>query len=162
MLNEESLIPEIQDWKNVNGEDFTMDDWITNEGTMSLAIGYSHVFWPDFVEHQGCIFFKNHFGLDNFNEWTRAGLRNFAEIERVINHIHILDLFTSENQKTITQVQVLYLGRLLKDIYHTKLKALFPEKTFEMYFNDNEIFEDLLDYQLTFHQKINETRKIRS
>ena len=97
MIDQEKLIPEIKDWRASNGQKFDIEDWIAIEGNIKLAIGYTSIFWPDFVDHDGCVFLKSHFSLDNYNQWEKADdVENYAQIEYVFNQIHILDLFADE------------------------------------------------------------------
>ncbi|MFI5131559.1 MAG: hypothetical protein ACHQFX_16270 [Chitinophagales bacterium] len=156
----QNLIPEIKEWQSVNGQKFDVDDWIAIEGNIKLAIGYSSIYWPDFIEYEDCVFLKSHFSLDGFNQWRNVDyVKYFSQIEYVINHIHILDLFAPENQQEITKDQIIYLGEILREIYETKLTAQFENRQFTVTFNGKEEVNELIDYELSFHQQINETRK---
>src|SRR5688500_11843593 len=113
MNEDESLIPDLKQWRQHNGKDFSISDWTSIEGNIKLAIGYSFVFWPDFIEHHDCVFIKNSFSIDNFNNWTNTEyVKHFAQIESVLNHIHIIDLFSDEEKRNqINLSQVKYLGK---------------------------------------------------
>ncbi|WP_435623779.1 hypothetical protein [Flagellimonas sp.] len=161
MINELKLIPELKDWKKENGDDFDLQDWVTCEGNIRLAIGYSTIFWPEFLEYDNCIFIKSHFSPDNYEEWTKSkSISDYRQIESVINHIHILDFFTFEKQNEINVEQVKYLGCILQEIYAAKLKTEFPNRKFTVTFNGKEKLEDLIEYQLTFYQENNKNRMI--
>ncbi len=41
----EKLIPDLIKWRELNGQDFTINNWTSNEGNIKLAIGYSFIFW---------------------------------------------------------------------------------------------------------------------
>ncbi len=160
MNKDEKLIPDLKEWRRLNGEDFSIDSWTSFEGNIKLAIGYSLMFWPDFMEHNGCVFTKDGFSISNFNDWTGATyIKKFAQIERVLNHIHIMDLFSGDERNKINFDQIKYLGEKLCKIYAVKLKSDFPNREFIFTFNINEELE-LDEYELTFYQEINETRKI--
>ena len=162
MIHEEKLIPEIRDWKVSNGQQFDIEDWIAIEGNIKLAIGYSIVFWPTFLEHDECVFIKSHFSPENFNEWLNVEyVDNYGQIEAVINHLHIMDLFTGERHNEITNEQIIYLGNILREIYEVKLKAEFPTRNFVVTFNGNDENQDLIDYQLTFYQDDSSSRLTR-
>lgn len=150
MIQPENLFPEIN----------KLEDWIVDEGNMKLAIGYSTIFWPEFLVHDDCVFLKSHFSLSNFNNWKETSyIENYSQIEYVINHTHILDLFTSDKQDDITLDQIKYLGHILKEVYETKLKVQFPDRKFVVQFNGDEDCESLIHYEVAFYQKINTTRK---
>ena len=162
MIDELKLIPELKDWKKENGQGFDIRDWVSCEGDIKMAIGYSVIFWPEFLEFQDCVFIKSHFSVDNFHEWTKSeSVTNYGQIESVINHIHILDLFTFAKQNEVNVEQIKYLGNVLGEIYSTKLNADFPNRKFNVTFNGNEELDDLMDYQLTFHQNESSNRIIK-
>ena len=81
-------------------------------------------------------------------EQTRG---NRQAVEAVLNHRHILDLFYRPELKP-TRAQVVYLGRLLKEMWAAKLQRDFPGKRFVVSLSEEEI-EELLDYQVTFFQE---------
>ncbi|WP_028972888.1 hypothetical protein [Spirochaeta cellobiosiphila] len=162
MIDEEKLIPELKSWKKENGDDFDISDWTRCEGNIQLAIGYSFMFWPNFIEHEGCVFIESRFSVDSFETWKKIeSIEYYSQIESVLNHFHILDLFVWEQQNESSKNQVLYLGKKLLEIYKTKLKADFPNYLFDISFNDNIETNELIDYQLVFHRIENEQRKIR-
>ena len=161
MIDEQKLIPELKDWKKKNGESFDIQDWIACEGNIKLAIGFSSIFWPDFLEHDGCVLLASRFSLKSFNDWTKAEyVMHYGQIESVFNHSHLVDFFSWENQKEINIDQIRYLGNMLKQMYQSKLKSDFPEKVFEVAFNGDEDYEDLYDYEITFYQPQNDVREI--
>jgi hypothetical protein len=163
MIDRVKLIPEIKDWQNQDRQDFGVEDWIAIEGNVKLAIGYSLIFWPDFIEHEDCVFLKSHFSLDGFNNWKNVDyVKYFSQIEYVINHVHILDIFANEKQAEVTRDQIIYLGEILRDMYESKLNNQFKERTFCVTFNGHENPGDLIDYELSFHQHVNETRKTKN
>lgn len=163
MTNQHKLVPDLKDWKKANGEMFDLQDWIACEGNIRLAIGYSVIFWPEFIEYNNCVFIKSHFSQGNYTEWTKSdSIENYMQIEEIINHIHILDLFAFEKQEEINYDQVIYLGNILRNIYDLKLKADFPHRQLSVDFNDSLETDDLIDFQLTFYQIANEKRKIKN
>jgi hypothetical protein len=180
-MNEyEKLIPELTEWKKRNGSQFNIETWTEIEGNIKLAIGYSNLFWPDFIEHDNCIFLKSHFSIDNFELWENtASNKNYAQIESIMNHIHIVDLFATlappsrqsiynklfnravYRQEKITKEQVIFLGNKLLEIYSAKLSIDYPEKRFDISFDFIDNPDNIEDYQLTFCQSDNESRKTK-
>lgn len=51
-----------------------------------MAIAFTKLFWPDFVEHKGEIFFKEAFDVQIYEEWEAKFGDDIADIERVMNH----------------------------------------------------------------------------
>ena len=87
---------------------------------------------------------------------SEAGYRGFMQqtggdkraVEAVLNHRHILDLFSGSQP---TREQVVYLGRLLQEVWAAKLARDFPDRRIVVSFPE-EGCESLLDYEVTFYQ----------
>jgi hypothetical protein len=150
-MDEEKLIPSIPEWKKVNGDDFSIIDWITAEGNAELAVGYLKLFFPDYIEYKGGIFLSTHFSEDSYNKWEGA-TESKKDLESSMNHVHILDFFgTNEAKDKVTREQLSFIGNQLKQIWELKLHRDFPSKVFKVDFyipSDG----DLIEYQLTFYQ----------
>ena len=160
-MDDEKLIPELSDWRKHNGNEFSIEDWIVSEGNIKFAIAYTKLFWPEFTLYDDCVILKNRFSLTNFENWKNTEyIKSYSQIESVLNHIHILDLFgTDEKRDEVNYEQILFLGNKLCDIYSTKLKVEFPEKRFKFEFNGNEQFKETDEYEFTFYQEMNLNRK---
>ncbi len=142
-----ALIPELPDWNE--GRGIAADAWISCVGNYELAIGYSLVFWPQFVEFDGYIL------LGGFEESSLRGFEKMTEgnrvaVEAVMNHIHIADIHANVENYNIEQLR--YLGRTLRQIYTAKLSLEYPHRNFAVVFNDEPGLE-AIDYELTFWQK---------
>jgi hypothetical protein len=162
-MDEEKLIPELADWRKLNGDQFSIEDWVVGEGDIKFAIGYSILFWPEFIEYDDCVILKSHFDSNNFESWKNTEyVFNYAQIESVLNHIHILDLFGADEKKNeVNYEQILFLGNRLCEIYKAKLKLEYPEKKFIFDFNGNERLAALQEYEITFYQEKNVNRKTK-
>ena len=142
------LIPETRAWNDGRGID--LDAWIGCVGSFEHAIAYGELFWPDFTEHDGCVFFAG-FSEESYQGFMEQTSGNRQAVEAVMNHRHILDLFRRPELEP-TRAQVVYLGRLLKEMWAAKLQRDFPGKRFVVSFSEEDL-EDLLDYQVTFFQE---------
>jgi hypothetical protein len=145
--NYAALIPELPTWNNGAGID--PESWIGCVGNFELAAGYSFIFWPSFIEFEGYIFRESGFCEDNLRAWERSTSNDRQAVEAVINHVHLLDLHSYGTPATEPQLR--YLGRVLRDILDTKLKRDFPDRSFQVTFNDEPDL-DLIDYEVTFWQ----------
>ncbi|MCI0642767.1 MAG: hypothetical protein L0Y72_27465 [Gemmataceae bacterium] len=141
------LIPETRAWNGGNGIDLA--DWIGCVGSFEHAIAYGELFWPDFVEHDGCVFFAG-FSEESYRGFMQQTNGNRQAVEAVMNHRHILDLF-SRPELSPTREQVVYLGRLLKEMWAAKLHRDFPGRQFVVSFDEGPS-GNLLDYEVTFFQ----------
>jgi hypothetical protein len=145
------LIPELPAWNNGKGID--VDSWRGCSGNFQLAIAFSRLFWPEFVEHDGCVLFAD-FLPANYAGFMNNCKGDRAAVERVMNHQHILDLFFHA-AGTATEAQVVYLGNVLKDILTVKLAHDFPARRFCVEFHQG-VAEDLLEYEISFWQPANQ------
>ena len=139
------LIPETRDWNNGSGIDIR--SWIGCIGSIEHAIGYGELFWPEFTELDGCIFFAG-VTEQNYRGFMQQAGGNKRAVEAVINHRHVLDLFSVSEP---SRDQVVYLGRLLREMWAAKLAREFPDLQFEVSFPE-EGCEVLLDYEVSFYQ----------
>jgi hypothetical protein len=146
-----ALIAELPLWNNGDGID--AEGWIGCTGSAELAIGYSLVFWPEFVRIKDYVVRAGCDNTDYLDEWERQCKGDHAAVEKVVNHLHIADLHAYGSP--VTKDQARYLGRVLKNIHQVKLQADFPDLIFEVYFND-EADVEVGDYQLTFWQIANQ------
>jgi hypothetical protein len=153
MTDFNELIPELSLWNDGKGID--VDLWINGIGSFEHAIAYGNLFWPKFVEHDGCIFVG---GVDskNYKIWLKKLRGDKAAIERLLNHLHLDDLFPNASARTMKQK--IYLAKLIKEMWESKLKRDFPELEFEVILIDCEASgDDWKDCQITVVQKRNAT-----
>jgi hypothetical protein len=142
------LIPSSADWNHGKGID--PETWLSFSGSFELAIAFGTLFWPEFTIHEDCVF------LAPFTDASRKSYEGFMKqtkghrrsVEAVMNHQHIVDLFPSADVPP-TREQVLFIGRMLQDIWQTKLYRDFPDRPIRVSFPDDHS-EDLLDYEITF------------
>jgi hypothetical protein len=115
------------------------------------------VFWPDFVEMDGCIFAK----FQCNGGPVKLLSEGRTETECFINHTHIFDEFRNRATFALTEpvseeldvveetydaahpdfVAACEVGRRMAQIWAIKLKADFPDKRFRVYYTqyDNPI-----------------------
>ncbi len=94
--------------------------------------------------------------FSGFNEGSYRGFMestqgNKKSVEMVMNHLHILDLFQNTSEDPSKDL-IVYLGRLLKDVWVCKVARDFPERQITVSFPEGEDYE-LLDYEITFFQE---------
>ncbi|HXZ32644.1 MAG TPA: hypothetical protein VEH30_10215 [Terriglobales bacterium] len=149
-LDFKKLIPELEAWNNGKGID--VEDWIACEGDHKHLVGYARILWPDFVEHDGCIFLGSRIDAENYDAFLAQSKGDKKAVEAVMNHQHIVDLFSRSHHESPTREVVVYLGRLMREIWQTKLNHDFPGRSITVSFPEDNI-GNLLDYQITFFQE---------
>jgi hypothetical protein len=144
----ESMQAELAEWNNGKGID--LESWVGCSGNFRLAVGYTTIFWPEFVEFEGYILRKG-FSVESLRGFESQNGTTPKTVEWVMNHIHI-DGIQYASCEDISKDKILLLGNALKEIYQAKLNWLFPEKpcTVEFYVPEQE--DNLEDYQISFWQ----------
>jgi hypothetical protein len=151
----ESMKPELSQWNDGSGID--LETWIGFSGNFSLAVGYTTLFWPEFVEFDGYIL-RAGFTESILRDWENQPSITRKSIEHVMNHFHILDIHHSNGADDATKDKIIALGRILKEIYEAKLRWQFPDRPCVVDFYEPTDAEDwLLDYQISFWQVVHES-----
>jgi hypothetical protein len=141
----EKLVPELSKWNDGRGIDIV--SWINGIGSFEHGIAYGRLFWQDFVEYDDCVLFAD-FDESSYLGFMQQTAGNKVAVEKVMNHYHISDIFP--NQEPTTD-QIIYFGRLLKEIWQAKLKCDFPSRNVIVEFYEKEC-DCISDYQITFFQ----------
>jgi hypothetical protein len=145
-----ALIPELKHWNGGKGVD--IETWISCEGDHKHLIGYAQILWPDFVEYDGCIFLGGSLDEANYQAWFTQMKGDKGRVEAVMNHRHIVDLFSRSHHEPPTREVIVYIGRVMRDILQAKLNRDFPDRKVRVTFAEGGV-EDLVDYQVTFFQE---------
>jgi len=91
-------------------------------------------------------------GEANYRAFLKQTNGDKTRVETVMNHEHILDLFSRSHHETPTRDVILYKGRLMKEIWQTKLNSDFPGGKITVNFLEEDS-EDITEYQITFYQE---------
>jgi hypothetical protein len=139
--------PELRRWNNGSGID--LEGWVGCSGNFSLAVGYTTVFWPEF-ERNGKYILRKGIADENILGFETGG--SPASVEAVLNHLHLSSIHYG-GCEDLTSDKLVWLGRVLREIYQSKLAWQFPDDPCEvdLYMPDDR--EDLWEYQITFWQK---------
>ncbi|MCC3518720.1 hypothetical protein [Microcoleus sp. PH2017_18_LLB_O_A] len=128
-LNADKLI-DFQQWKKANGDDFSLWDYLFGSANIEIAIAFTKLFWPDFVEHEGGIFLSEAFNSQIYEQWKIELGNDVAAIEQVMNHQHVDDILPGA--QNASSDNLLYLGQALAQMWESRLKSLYPT-----FFQDN-------------------------
>ena len=122
-------------------------EWLYATGSIEKALAYAQLFWPHFVVHEDCVLLD--LDLDGYDAWKER-LPAKSDIEAMLNHRHILDLFHDAGSHEPHE-WLISLGCSLKQCWEAKLKLQFPDRKFEIVFDETRC-ADPIDYQITFYQ----------
>jgi hypothetical protein len=136
----QSLIPETKEFDWI--DDLTPLGWLQHAGSVGQAIAYVDLFWPDFIEHDGCILRADHFSEDTYRKWLKSTDGNRDAVEAVMNHTHLTDLFPYQKYES-THEQLIKLGYSLKGMWQTKLDRDFPGRCYVSLFQDGQTLDSI-------------------
>lgn len=142
------LVPATREWNAGRGIDLL--SWIGCVGGLEQAIAYGELFRPEFVEFEECVFFAG-FSEESYRGFMAQVGCDRRAVETVMNHRHILSFFPGSGDAA-TREQVVYLGRLLREVWGAELQSDFPERRFVVSFPEEPV-EDLTEYEITFFQE---------
>src|SRR5690242_1190213 len=127
-------LPIFQQWKEEHSswiEDFDYWDYLNLRGDADLAAAFSKLFWPDFVEVEGCVLLARHYNPENFEHWMQNLEGNRRAVESQVNHTHIADLFLNNHPASDFPRELWdYLGTILLIMWKHALQDAFPDKRF--------------------------------
>jgi hypothetical protein len=151
----ESMKSELAAWNDGSGID--LESWIGCEGRFSLAVGYTTLFWPEFVLFEGYILRKGfaESSLRGFEGSKSQSKINRRSVEWTLNHLHLVDT-QYQGCEDASKDKFLLLGNILKEIYQAKLLWQFPDNPCTVQFHIPADEEDLVQYQVSFWQKCHE------
>jgi hypothetical protein len=115
---------------------------------VALAV-FSKLFWPDFVEIEGCILLSEHYEAQNFEQWKAELKGERAKIELVLNEVNVYDLFIrpADNEPGLDLYE--YMAKMLLKSWRCALHDTFPNKHFKFVSADEP---DAYGPTLSFYQ----------
>lgn len=146
-----TLLPQLKEWNN--GKGIEPDDWIAYIGEIEHAIGFSTIFWPEFVLFSDCIFIGD---MDEytFNKWYKHCKNDEKALECTVNHRHVADLFSTG--KETSKEQIKYIGYIIREMWEAKLSRDYPNRKIIVDLIEQNDDDDILGYILTVYQESNQ------
>ncbi len=93
---DKSVLPIFQQWKQENESwipNFNIWSYLNLRGDFDLAAAFSKLFFPDFVEVDGCVLLKEQYSPEGLSRWMKSYDGNTRAVEAMMNHVHIWDRF---------------------------------------------------------------------
>ena len=125
-----SLLPDYQSWQRAQSGEFTLWNYIDVRTDLQVAAAFGKLFWPDFIEHDGYVLLAEQFDPASVAQWRQELGDDRAAVERMVNHVHVYDLFNNNPADTDKTALAAYLGQVLAQCWHHALHAAFPDKRF--------------------------------
>src|SRR5688572_28750919 len=129
-------IPDLKDFF-AGTSNATIWNWLGIVSDISVATAFSKLFWPDFLTVDSGIFLREVFDDEAYRAWKERLGSDYEAIEKVINHVHVWDLFLNPRHGEPSVEGVKYLGRVLARLWSLKAQHDFGPGRIVV-----ELFED--------------------
>jgi len=117
-----------QNWKNQWEKPEQMGSWSYISFNIHpdnlLIVG--ELFFPKMVEVEDYVFFEEKFDEASFQNW-KTSMPGDTNLEKIINHIHIYDLFENCSDE-IEEATFIEIANLLKTTWDNFFKIKFPTR----------------------------------
>lgn len=126
-----SLLPDFQQWLSQNqpGQPHLWE-YVRQRTNVDLAAAYASLFWPDFLEVEGCVLLAERYDPQEFAQWLEHFKGNTEQLERMLNHVHVYDLILDPAADAV-DIQVWeHIGQALLHCWRAALRTQFPERAF--------------------------------
>lgn len=109
-------------------------EYASHNGSFDLLISFIEILYPDVIEYMDCIILKNNFDEVNFNEWMEKLDNNKSQVESLLNHLHLYDLFSMDNDEN-ELLNIEYSALMIMKFWKFSLEERYPNKVFEFKFS---------------------------
>jgi hypothetical protein len=146
---DESILPVFQWYKQTPGNEMlTLWNYISMRANSDLAVAFSKLFWPDFVEVDGCILLAEQYSPKAYERWKTQLHGDRLSIEQTLNDIRIWDFFLTSDKildehgnEQSRQVLQEFLGNVLAKCWACALREMFPTKTFILEYDPSAFYD---------------------
>ncbi len=133
-------LPAFQQWKQEHTSwipDFGFWNYLNLRADADLAAAFTKLFWPDFVEVDGCVLLARSYDPENFAHWMQHLQGNRRDVESQLNHTHIGDLFLNHRPGDGFSSELWdYLGKMLCIMWKHAVQEAYPDKQFAFFMTE--------------------------
>lgn len=134
-------LPVLKKWREQFARSADVWDYLGSQpGGLTTALALAHLFWPEFVEVRGCVLLSRSYEQEAFDRWWQELSGDRRRIERVLNHVHLYDVFTDDQElaPAVTKLALAELGEILVACWTCALAAQFPGCKFRVELRSEE------------------------
>jgi len=117
------------EWGSREGLDYF--SYISEKCHPEDALIICGLLFPVFVEEEGGVFLDGRFEQENFRRWSKQLNGVISDIERLINHVHVYDIFAGCSEDVPEEVFD-KLSKIIGFCWDIALKSKFPDKKFKV------------------------------
>jgi hypothetical protein len=132
------IFPRTREWSERVGE-WDVRQYVINNMDVSDAVVMSSLFWPGFIERSGGVFIDFLFDETSYAQWLGQLGGNVRAVEKVLNHLHLWDVFGPKSDQEYAAVSE--LARKIASMWRVAVHDTFHTRKFSV-----EISDDPEDY----------------
>jgi hypothetical protein len=131
------MFPKFRRWQQeFQNESLTLWDYVTAKADIEIVGAAATLFWPTVIDREGCIILQNQIRESAFAQWRDYYQGDIPAIERMMNHVHLVDLFVnSYDQESLTTLD--FIGQIMARCWRSALHEQFPALQFEVEYAAN-------------------------
>jgi len=95
------LLRDYKEIKVLNPETWDIGEYLNLKYDMNAALAFSKLYFPDFIEKEGCIILGHRFNEEIFEQWQDHFKGDKRAIESMCNSYEVIDYF--HNNKATTE-----------------------------------------------------------
>ena len=135
--HDDTMFPKFRRWQQeFQDESLTLWDYVTANADIEIVGAAATLFWPAVIEHEGCILLQDQFSEPAFAQWRNYYQGDIPAIERMMNHLHLVDLFVnSYEQESLPTLD--FVGQIMARCWRSALHEQFPDRQFEVEYAAN-------------------------
>jgi hypothetical protein len=130
--HDDRLFPKFRRWRQeFQNPSLTLWDYVTLQADIEVVGAAATLFWPSIIHHEGCAVLQNRFSESEFTRWRDYYHGDIPAIERMMNHVHLIDLFVnSYDQEALATLE--FMGEIMAYCWRSALHEQFPTVQFEV------------------------------
>jgi len=145
-----SLLKEYNELEILNPAGWDIGEYLNLKYDINGALAFSKLFFPDFIEYEGCVLLKFRFDKVIFKQWYEKFDGNRSEVERMCNFYEVKDYFhlnqvVYSNEEQYNNALSAF-ATTLKISWEVNLKLLYPTTTFRV-----DVFDEYDTTRITLY-----------
>ncbi|MFE6666911.1 hypothetical protein ACFVFH_25510 [Streptomyces sp. NPDC057697] len=121
----------IKSWADEWGGDVDYLDYIAYNSDLAALVALSRIFWPRFVEADGCVLWDRAYDEANFELWREELSGDTRRIEATLNQLRVWQLVESDETSGDSKA-LEFTATCIAKTWRAALHAEFPDRTFDV------------------------------
>jgi len=127
----------IKSWVEEWGGGVDYLDYVKSNGDMALMMAFSQIFWPRFIEVDGCVLWDRSYEKSNFTSWWDSLSGDTRKIEVTLNQLRVWQLVEFSDADEDRQALKFIAVRIAKS-WRSALYVEFPGQDFDVRVIDSD------------------------